>query len=75
MCCYATKHALLHHAGQISFTGGGAWDGGCNDRGGRAARGNESRPPDRVGVLGRLASYETVNGFWFTPVVVGSSRR
>ena len=63
--------ALLHHAGQISFPGGRVEpeDASIEAAALREAYEEVGLPPERVSVLGRLASYETVTGFSVTPVV------
>ncbi|WP_348651817.1 CoA pyrophosphatase [Iodidimonas sp. MBR-22] len=62
---------LSHHAGQISFPGGRADEGDANAIATALRETHEEvgLTPDRIDILGRLDSYETVTGFRIVPVV------
>ena len=62
---------LPDHPGQISFPGGRVEsdDASHADAALREAREEVGLPPERVAVLGELATYETVTGFRVTPIV------
>ncbi|MDR3323496.1 MAG: CoA pyrophosphatase [Zoogloeaceae bacterium] len=65
-----TAH-LHHHAGQISFPGGGveAGDASAEATALRETREEIGLAPERVELLGRLPRYVTGTGFCVTPVV------
>lgn len=65
-----TPH-LVHHAGQISFPGGGvdAGDGSAEDTALRETEEEIGLPRERVRVLGRLPTYYIPSGFKVTPIV------
>jgi len=65
-----TDH-LQHHAGQVSFPGGGVepMDSGPVDTALREAEEEIGLPRSRVEVVGYLDPYQTVTGFLVTPVV------
>lgn len=62
---------LVHHAGQISFPGGGleAGDSGPVAAALREATEEIGLRPERVEIAGQLERYQTVTGFLVTPVV------
>lgn len=68
-----TKRAshLKHHPGQIAFPGGKQEPGDPNleSTALREAQEEIGLPPDRVRVLGRLPSHETVTSFEMTPIL------
>ncbi len=68
-----TKRAshLKHHPGQIAFPGGkvDAGDSGPEAAALREAWEEIGLPPDRVEVLGRLPSHETVTNYMITPIL------
>lgn len=70
------RHDLVHHAGQVSFPGGGVEPG---DAGAVATALRESHEeialdPGTVEPLGFLDSLETISGFRVTPVVARLAR-
>ena len=68
-----TKRAshLKHHPGQIAFPGGkvDAEDSGPEAAALREAWEEIGLPPERVEVLGRLPSHETVTNYMITPIL------
>jgi len=62
---------LPDHPGQIAFPGGRVDPGDASHAAAalREATEETGLPPDRVHVLGELATYETVTGYRVTPVV------
>lgn len=68
-----TKRAshLKHHPGQIAFPGGkvDAGDSGPEAAALREAWEEIGLPPDRVQVLGRLPTHETVTNYMITPIL------
>lgn len=68
-----TKRAshLKHHPGQIAFPGGKVDDGdsGLEATALREAWEEIALPPDRVEILGRLPSHETVTSYEMTPIL------
>ena len=63
--------ALPDHPGQISFPGGRIDPDDATPTAAalREAQEEVGLPPERVEVLGRLATYETVSGYSVTPIV------
>jgi 8-oxo-dGTP pyrophosphatase MutT (NUDIX family) len=62
--------ALPHHAGEISFPGGGLLPGEVPEAGAlREAREEVGLPPERVEILGRLDDLVSIARFTVTPVV------
>ena len=63
--------ALKHHAGQVSFPGGGVEPGDDSIAGTalREAREEVGLDPADVALLGELPAFNTVTGFEVTPVV------
>lgn len=68
-----TKRAshLKHHPGQIAFPGGkvDAGDSGPEAAALREAWEEIGLPPDRVEILGRLPTHETVTNYMITPIL------
>lgn len=68
-----TKRAshLLHHPGQIAFPGGKVdeTDGSAEEAALRESWEEIGLPPDRVQILGRLATHETVTSYSITPIL------
>lgn len=64
-------HHLRHHAGQISFPGGGyePQDASLTETALREAFEEVGLPPSHVQVIGALPDYRTISGYHIKPVV------
>ncbi|WP_018981726.1 CoA pyrophosphatase [Salinimonas chungwhensis] len=64
-------HHLRHHAGQISFPGGGyeAQDASLVDTALRESYEEVGLPPHHVEVIGALPNYRTISGYHIKPVI------
>ncbi|MCW8108489.1 CoA pyrophosphatase [Alteromonas ponticola] len=64
-------HHLRHHAGQVSFPGGGAETGDSFPVGTalREAEEEIGLPPENVQIIGTLPNYRTISGYTIKPVL------